>query len=605
VRFKLLGSFEVQDQRGGDVTPAARRQRQVLAMLLLEANRRVRIDRLMDELWEDRPPRSARTTLQTYVYQLRKMIAAECASGRTDEVRLVTGASGYELRLAQPEAVDVNRFTALVEQARQGHQNGLFEDAAGRLRTALDLWSGPALEDIDAGPVLKVDALRLDEARRAALELRIDIDMQLGRHHELVSELISLVRADNANEAFVARLMLALVRCGRRAEALSVYRQARAVLVSEFGLEPSDEVCRLHAAILRGEPTPALWPAQPEIRVLAGPPAELPPGVAGFVGYGDELAQARAVLGAGEAAGRAVTRRLQVLGAPGSGKTAFALHLAHALRSQFPDGQLFQHPHTDGNPSNEVAAVLGRLLRSCGMPAERLGSRVDDLISAFRTWTAERRVLVVLDDARSAAVVQAVQPAGDGCAVLVTARVPLPGLAGFSTVRLAPLTHEESLDLLRNVLGSDRVAAELSAARRLVRLCDHLPLALHSVAGRLSGRPHWPIVRVVDRLSAAEDRLVELGVDGGELLSSVEATCQSMGPVVRDAFFALVRRGVREFDPETFAGGSQLSSATGGAVLEQLVDAQLVTECVPHRGAVPRYRVSPLTAMAARRLAAA
>ncbi|MEV0330963.1 AfsR/SARP family transcriptional regulator [Micromonospora echinospora] len=243
-----------------DMTPTAPKPRRVLALLAICANRVVRNEQIIEELWENSPPTSVTTTLQTYVYQLRKHLQRALApqpvgtGGSVSGSDLRTFAGGYMLSLA-PEALDSLRFEQLVAQGRAALESGRTETAARILREALALWRGPALVDVTPGPILQVEVLRLEEMSKSALELRIEADLLLGRHHELLSELVGLSARQPTHEGFQAKLMLALYRAGRRSEALGVYQGARKALVAELGVDPSGDLQRLHRAILEGDPS--------------------------------------------------------------------------------------------------------------------------------------------------------------------------------------------------------------------------------------------------------------------------------------------------------------------------------------------------------------
>lgn len=245
--FKVLGGLQIIN---GDrvCTPTAPKVRQVIALLLLSGNQVVNLDHLIEELWDERPPRSAVTTTQTYIYQVRKLIAEERLEEPGREL-LVTKASGYVLQVA-PEQVDANVFRRLVREGRQHMDGGRPEDASATLREALDLWQGVALADVTCGRVLEPYAVLLEEQRLRALELRIQADLELGLHRELVGELKALVATHPLNEWFHGQLITALGRVGRRSEALAAYQRLRTVLDDELGLEPTPELQRLQLEVL-------------------------------------------------------------------------------------------------------------------------------------------------------------------------------------------------------------------------------------------------------------------------------------------------------------------------------------------------------------------
>ncbi|MFG3549037.1 BTAD domain-containing putative transcriptional regulator [Streptomyces sp. NPDC047725] len=259
MQISLLGPLSVT-VNGENVTPTAPKPRRILALLAMSANQVVRNEQLIEEVWEDRPPSSVATTLQTYIYQLRKSLrlAGGTRAGRDPGDELRTFVGGYMLTLP-PQDLDSLRFEERAQHGRAQLAAGDVDRAARSLREALKLWRGPAMVDMNPGPVLMSEALRLEEIRKSVLELRIEADLRLGYHHELLAELIKLVASQPTHEGFQAKLMIALYRAGRRSEALQVYQHARESLVRELGVDPSGMLQRLHHAVLTGdlEPGPA------------------------------------------------------------------------------------------------------------------------------------------------------------------------------------------------------------------------------------------------------------------------------------------------------------------------------------------------------------
>lgn len=247
LRFSALGEFRVVDQER-ECTPSAPKLRRVLAALVLQANEVIPAGALIEELWGAEPPSSALTTLQTYVYQLRRLLSPKAHAGSPV---LLTRAPGYVLML-EPEASDVYQFEELLRHGRARLEAGDHREASTKLAEALALWRGPALADLEAGQLLQVHVARLEERRIAALQLRIEADQALGRYRELIGELKSLINEHRLNEWLYAQLMLALYRAGRRSEALEVYHHVRHVLRNEYGLEPSSDLQRLQREVLVG-----------------------------------------------------------------------------------------------------------------------------------------------------------------------------------------------------------------------------------------------------------------------------------------------------------------------------------------------------------------
>ncbi len=253
MQIDLLGPLSVT-VNGKNVTPTAPKPRRILALLAMSANQVVRNEQLIEEVWEERPPSSVATTLQTYIYQLRKSLRLAASSRESrnpgDELRTFVG--GYMLTLPN-EGLDSLRFEERAQRGRAQLSAGDVCGAADTLREALSLWRGPAMVDMNPGPVLVSEALRLEEIRKSVLELRIEADLRLGFHHELLAELIKLVSSQPTHEGFQAKLMIALYRAGRRSDALQVYHQARESLVRELGVDPSETLQQLHHAILTGD----------------------------------------------------------------------------------------------------------------------------------------------------------------------------------------------------------------------------------------------------------------------------------------------------------------------------------------------------------------
>lgn len=255
MEINLLGQLTARVQQRS-VVPSAAKPRQVLSLLALNAGRVVTVPTLLEELWGDRPPRSAQTTLQTYVLQLRRLIARALGDGcgRTAKDVLATRHGGYSLVVPQ-ESVDVHVFHRLARSGRTAYELGHDREAAERLGDALGLWLGEALLDVPHGRVLELEVASLEQARMAVLEQRIETDLRLGRQADLLSELFTLVARHPMHENLYGLLMVALYRAGHTARALEAFQQLRGVLIADLGLEPSPRVQRVHRAILSGDPS--------------------------------------------------------------------------------------------------------------------------------------------------------------------------------------------------------------------------------------------------------------------------------------------------------------------------------------------------------------
>lgn len=254
VQIELLGPLSAE-VGGVSVLPSAGKPRQILALLALQANQVVSVPALMEEIWGAEPPRSAPTTLQTYILQLRRKLkdAGRNRGGREAKAILVTVHGGYQLAV-EPDDVDVHAFEDLVGRGQSALRASDDLAAAKLLGQALDLWRGPALVDVAQGRMVEIEVMRLEESRLGALELRIWADLRLGRHTEVLSELTALTAQHSMHETLHAQFMIALYRSGRPGKALEVFRRLRATLIDELGLEPAPRVQRLHRAILSADP---------------------------------------------------------------------------------------------------------------------------------------------------------------------------------------------------------------------------------------------------------------------------------------------------------------------------------------------------------------
>lgn len=493
VEFSLLGPVEAR--LDGRVVPLGPpKQRLLLAVLLLEPGRIVPVHRLYELLWGEAQPRNARTAVQVLVSRLRAALAA--ADADRHGVRLVTQGPGYLVEVA-PERVDLHRFRALVERA------GRSDSTAHRARLlgdALGLWHGPALADVTDPGVRDRLCAGLTEQHWRAREDWYDAELHLGRHATLLAELRDRVAEQPLRQRLVGQLMLALYRNGQQDDALAVYHRLRVRLADELGLDPVPELRTLHEAVLRADPDPVTSGWEPPS------PAQLPPVPAGFTGRTAELARLDALVDAGVP--------VVVSGVGGVGKTALAVRWAHTAADRYPDGTLHAdlRGHSDGGPV-DPGAVLDRFLRALGVPGPSVPADPQARTDLYRSMVADRRILVVLDNAGSAAQVRPLLPAAPGCTVLVTSRDRLGGLVATDGARLLsldPLDGTAAAALLADALGADD-----AAAAELARLCDGLPLALRIAAGRLAVDPACTPASLVADLANAEHRLdaLRLGTD--------------------------------------------------------------------------------------------
>jgi DNA-binding SARP family transcriptional activator/tetratricopeptide (TPR) repeat protein len=574
VQFRILGPLEVLVD-GRRVPLRGPRQERALAALLLEAGRATTFDQLTDAVWED-PPASARRQIQDLITSLRRTLTAHGA--RRDLI--ATERAGYALRLA-PGELDAHRFEQLVSQAR-GAAATEPPAAARTLRRALELCRGRTLAGIDARP-LEPAVARWEERRLAVTEECLTLELDGGHHHRLVDELLGLVREHPLRERLVELLMLALHRSGRSPEALEAYQQLRRRLHEELGLDPGGSVQELHRAILRGEATPAP-PALPV-------PAQLPLDVPGFTGRRAELAWLDITLDSGiDTVPVAV-----ISGTAGVGKTALAVRWARTVRDRFPDGQLYvnlrgYHPEQPMPPADALAGFLAAL----GVVGADVPQGLDDRAARYRSETADRRMLILLDNAHSVEQVRPLLPGGDTTVAVVTSRDSLAGLVavhGAHRLDLDRLPPDEALALLRRLIG-ERVDAGPEAAATLAEQCAWLPLALRVAAELAVSRPAAPLAKLVLELEDRQRRL-DLLDGGGDPHAAVRVvfswSLQHLPDEATGMFGLLGLHPGPDFDPYAAAALAGTDLEAAHRILAQLARAHLV-----HSNGLGRYGMHDL-----------
>lgn len=593
VRYKILGPIEVENGSTPVRIPPGR-QPIILGALLLEPNRVVSIDRLIDVVWDEKPPATARTQVQICVSALRHMFT-DLGGPQPIETR----PPGYLLRVAEGQ-IDSQAFAALVAGADRAQREGQLEEAVGQLRKALALWRGPALGG-ESGAVLRSAGVRLDEARLGALETCIGLELRLGRHHLLIGELGSLVEEHPLREGLRGQLMTALYRSGRPAEALEVYRAGREIMVDELGMEPGEELRQLEAAILNEDQGLRLESRETatssDVRSPAGP-HQLPTDTVDFTGREELVEQAEAALLEGD--GQAV-RVVVITGKAGIGKTALAVHVAHRIAERrFADGQLFCN--LAGMQRNPVSPsdVLGRFLRALGMPGSAIPDGLDERAEMYRSLLSGRQLLVVLDDVAAVRQVTPLLPGSGSCAVIVTSRMRLTEIPGARVLDVDLLAPDKGLALLGAVVGRQRVVGEATAAMALVRMVGGLPLALRIVAARLAARPHWSLASMVGRLADERRRLDELAHGDLMVRASLRLTYEGLEP--RDAhLFRLLGILPEGSIPAWVAGALLDEDPTQVAIrLERLVDMQMLDVMGVDLDGSPRYGLHAIIRLFAR-----
>lgn len=465
-RFSVLGPLEVRD--GETVVPiSGNKLRMLLAALLVKANEQVSHEELIERLWGERPPANARRTLNVYVMRLRQSFPA---AGTHELIRTTSG--GYLLAV-DPASLDLTVFRDTLAAARNAPDP---VEESRLLSAAIALWRGPTPSIEDVGAV---------EQRQNALERRIEIDIELGRQAGVIGELRALTAEHPLRERLWALLLRALYRSDRQGEAIEAYQSVRRLLAEELGVDPGTELQRAYQQLLDG--------AQPEWTARD----QLPPDIGHFIGRTEVLSQLTGMLVPAEA-GTSIPI-VTVVGPPGVGKTALAVHIAHQLGDAFPDGRLFANLRGySRRPPMTATQALTQFLRTLGVPAEQVPLDVEEQSILLRSLLSGKRVLVVLDNAAGAEQVRALLPAKPGCAVLITSRDELRGLAvthGARQVSLDVLGASEAQALLGELLGADRISAEqprhcVAGPRKSRAGRGALRAGLADRAGRRAGDGH-------------------------------------------------------------------------------------------------------------------
>ncbi|MEV0236666.1 BTAD domain-containing putative transcriptional regulator [Nonomuraea sp. NPDC050786] len=546
------------------------RQQAVLAVLLLEAGRVVSVRRLMEAIYGDDPPATSRAQIQICISSLRRLFASY---GYPHII--TTESQGYIFR-CDDDQIDAQRFRRLAVEARRARDAGQLDDAVRGYREALALCSGP-LEGIESR-LVRSAVTRFTERQITINEECIELELELGRHRELVAEITELVERHPLRERLRGQLMTALYRSGRQAEALQVYQHTRETMIEELGLEPNEELRQLHQAILTSHESlnaPAPPPPRESPPVAPqGTPRLLPSDIADFTGRRRQV----------ETIGRLLTSdRCQlavpvvvIYGKPGVGKTAIAVHTSHAIADRFPDGQLFADLHGAASPTVHPKQVLERFLRALGLPGTEIPDGLEERAEVYRTMLSDRRMLIVLDDAGSESQVLPLVPGYPDCAVMVTSRSRLVGLPGAMSVEIETFESQQSINLLKRIAGSDRIQDDPEPAAALAQLCGHLPLALRIAGARLAARPNWTIGHLVERLADEARRLDELRYGEMGIRASLALTYESMSEPARRLLRRLAILDFTHYSGWIAAALLDAPLTVAQDLLDDLSDAQLI-----------------------------
>jgi DNA-binding SARP family transcriptional activator len=548
VEFRVLGPVDARAE-GRRLPLGGPRQRAVLGTLLLHANAELGVRALLRSVWADTPD-SARSNLRTYLTRLRRALHLP----GEPESRLRAGAAGYAVTVL-PGELDLADFTAHTAAAERASAP---ETAVAHWSRALALWRGTALAGISCGPPLAAEATRLDARREFVRERLLRTRLLLGEHAELVPELRALLARDPLAEDWTMLLMQALHRCGRRAEALEVYRGTRAALVDASGIEPGPRLRELHACLLTDNRVPVA-------------PAQLPAPPTPFTGRVRELAE---ITGG--------HRVVVVDGMVGVGKTALVVHAAHRLAADHPEGLLFLDLHGCDpalTPPLPAGEALARMLCALDVPPAVIPDDTGARAALWRSTVAGRRVVVVLDDAHSAEQVEPLLPGAGESRVLVTSRRRLPRLGQAHPLSLDVLPPADAAALFCAVSG--RAADPMTAAA--VDLCGGLPLAVRAAADRLRDRPSWTVEHLVGRLADERGLLAELDSATPTIAPALAASRAALREDQRRMLDLLGLHLGPEVRAESAAALAEVSVPAADRLLEDLVDARLLRQTAPGR----------------------
>ncbi|MBC7269997.1 MAG: tetratricopeptide repeat protein [Streptomyces sp.] len=582
------------------------KERCVLAALVHARGEPVSVDTLMDRVWNGEPPPTALDTLHSYLSRLRRRLR-RAVGEELAEVRRAS-ARQYQLR-TDPDDIDLLRFQRLRTDAAAAAVRGERDLAVGLLRTAEALWRGEPLTEFTDNAWALTTRARLAEDHRRVREERIGLEMEAGRHADLIGELQELASQNLFAQKVIGCLMLALYRTGRHDEALAVYRDTHTRLYESQGIEPGPELQDLHLRMLdqdralledrtllraeRASASAAAATAPPETRNC------LPRDTRDFTGRAGELRiLLNASLGVSPEGGGGSAGALPVTvvhGMPGIGKTALAVHAAHRLARAYPDGQFYVdlRGYSSQQPL-DPAEALAVLLHSAGWSGD-LPATLEGRSARWREWTARRRALVVLDNARDADQVRPLLPGAATCCAIVTTRRRLPGLESATSLPVEALSTTEATALFARIVGAARSSAEPGALAKVVDICGCHPMALLILASRFRHRDSWALQDLLDRLTRPTDPLAELD----DLITAVyDFSYAELGAPARRLF----RRLALHPGPDiTLPAAAALAGADLGGVaepssgllercVEELLDSSLLEE--PVRG---RYRLHDLT----------
>ena len=590
MRVRVLGPVEVSDGRSWAPVSAAR-CRAVLGTLVAHAPQAVSVDGIVHDVWGSTPPASASAQTYTHVRKIRLLL------GDPKGAILRLTDSGYSLSGGRLE-VDAGCFEAGVTDGRRAFEAGHFEASLDLLETSLARWRGEPFDGRPPGERAVELTHRLTNLRLTAIEDSFQARLNLGRHRGVVADLEEQIAEHPFREPLWRQLLIALYRSGRAGEALQQYDRLRRTLADELGADPSPATRTLHEQILHeslppaetapppdsvNPSTPSMQPAPPSLR-------QLPPGLPDFCGRQTEVADLTGLLDGDAERDQATV--VVVHGAPGTGKSSLALHVARAVRERYPDAHFRLDLAGTSSDPRKPGELLTTMLQSITGFGHILPTSHDDRAALLHSLLAERSVLLLLDDATDAGQVLPLLPPNGRSAVVVTSRRMLPELPGARRLQLDGLTSSDALQLLARIVGQDRIDDELDDARAIVRLCGFLPLSIRIAGAKLLSRPSWPLMRLRKRLEDETRRLSELSIGDLDVRASLDLSLRSLSDDAVTAFDLFGLLGLSEAPIWLF--GALLDTADYDDVVDELIDAGLLQQAGIDAVGQLRYRMHDL-----------
>ncbi|WP_344850577.1 AfsR/SARP family transcriptional regulator [Kribbella ginsengisoli] len=552
--------------------PGARRKA-LLAALALRIGQPVSSDLLIDVVWSGNTPSTVLNTLQSHMSYLRRTLVRRGC--------IVASAPGYRLDRSVVET-DLQIAEQLISEAERTPD---LEQKSAQLQTALNMWRGKPLEDVRGHPWLDEQAERIDRLRYSAVKSLTDARLMLGEHSALIGVLEDLADRHPFDEDLHGQLMLAHYRAGRQADALATFRRLRSRLVDELGINPGRALRDLEQAVLRQDRRLDIQPLEGARRAVSGAAVtQLPPAATPLIGRADELRSLDAIINSPQATSSTTAAPvIAVTGAPGVGKSSVALHWAHQVLPDFPDGRLYVdlRGFDAVKPPVGAAEALRSFIGALGVPQNQLPDEINALAGLYRSLLAGKRVLVLLDNARDADQVRPLLPSAAGCLALVTSRSDLASLAvtnGAHLLRLAPLTTPASIDLLTSRIGGRGPGIDRRIAEHISVVCGGLPLALAIIGCRQLTHPHERIADLAAQMLTPSDALDVL--DGGDPSTDLRSVFSTSYERLTDAGADVFRALASITSPEITLTAAKACSGGNESVvrlgLNELVRANLL-----------------------------